>query len=240
MAPTPTSLNIPDISSVQDEEGTPVWNGDKTLLSLYLVVLERWLFKTHPDYRILFEKGYLVDRNGRVVVYSPDHATAIAGTPPTGYNFRNPAPRVPRSDTALTEPQRERFNRAPELIDVKDSTILDTVLGTITDQDRSDKLRHQASGSGRAGVQGLFTIKGALSTSIQQTIQAYRDAIEAAGIASQDKGAWSDFKRIFTDWNKACATATQHSDATMSRKFADAVNNLGERIEATLMVEMRL
>ena len=134
MAPTPTSLNIPDISSVQDEEGKPVWNGDKTLLSLYLVVLERWLFKTHPDYRILFEKGYLVDRNGRVVVYSPDHATAIAGTPPTGYNFRNPAPRVTRSDTALTEPQRERFNRAPELIDVKDSTILDTVLGTITTQ----------------------------------------------------------------------------------------------------------
>ena len=68
MAPTPPALVIPDITAVTTSEGKPQYNGDKTLLPMYAVVLERWLPLQHAAYRTLIERGYALDRNGRVMV----------------------------------------------------------------------------------------------------------------------------------------------------------------------------
>ena len=77
MAPQPAALVIPDISAVTTSEGKPQYNGDKTLLPMYLVVLERWLPLQHPAYRTLIELGYIIDRNGKVMVYSTEHAASV-------------------------------------------------------------------------------------------------------------------------------------------------------------------
>ena len=125
------------------------------------------------------------------MVYNLQQATELANAPPTNFSFETPSAPYAIGPEQLTDALAKRFVLAPELLNEKDSALLDKILSTITDMDQSDKIKTDSGGSGRQALLLLFREKQNLSASITGTIRAYRDQVEAVVIESPDREAFS-------------------------------------------------
>ena len=119
MAPTVPSSLIPTTLTVTDSDGKPYYNGDELTLTLAFDTLVRWLATEDPQFTNMVEKGFIIDKNNKVLVYSAEHAAALAAAAPTGFTWEAPAPVWPRTNTPLAPAHVDRFKIAPETLDTK-------------------------------------------------------------------------------------------------------------------------
>ena len=94
-----SSIAPPSIVTVKDANDKPLHNDDDLSLPLFIDYLDRWLAEEHPNTYSYIENGFIVNRQGKVIVWTAEHAAALARRTDDSPEFSFKKPPVFRAAT---------------------------------------------------------------------------------------------------------------------------------------------
>ena len=234
-----SSIAPPSIVTVKDANGKPLHNDDDLSLPLFIDYLDRWLAEEHPNTYSYIENGFIVNRQGKVIVWSAEHAAALArrtdDTPE--FSFKKPPVFRAATTTKMHDDHVDTYRVGREELKIMAKTLESIVVGRLT-RGSADRIKSISKGDGGKALQALHTRLSSKSTEIDGALKVYYNAAVAAGLSEPTTAALDTYVENVTMWNDSRGDTRKDSEADISTHVVDAVRDLGDYIEGKLDIAL--
>ena len=220
---------------------------------MWYFALEAHLPTQDQRFETLMTKGFVLSK-GIVHVVNKGHLIIVRdGLETRNFSFENPSPADPVGDlcahdgavaaliAAAADPTDEdlkRFRIAPEVINELGSALRDSILATVPDSDTRQDLKTDAAGDGRTLLRSIKTSVEGLASRQASAIESLMTAHLASGLMSSRVAHFNQFSRIYINFNRCLGSIKKLPDSVIAERLVGAVNDLGQKIEILLTVEI--
>jgi hypothetical protein len=237
--PSKSSIAPPSIVTVKDANDKPQHNDDDLSLPLFIDYLDRWLAEEHPHIYSYIENGFVVNRHGKVIVWSAEHAAALHGHTEDTPEFSFKTPPVIRAATAtkMHDDHVDTYRIGREELKIMAKSLESIVVGRLT-RGSADRIKALSKGDGGKALKELHTRLSSKSAEIDGELKVYYNAAVAADLSEPTTAALDTHVENITMWNDSRGDTRKDNEAEISIHVIDAVRDLGDYIEGKLDIAL--